>query len=155
MSLKFVTVSGKRPTNCAVSASPLGFVQSGISGRDHCRSGKLNCWISRNRPNAHRYQPVNSFGMSEFGRSQVLSQPLSNLESTHLISCREDQGELLAAVAGSDIVRSAGRLRENPGEPAQDVVTFLMSRRVVECLEVVEIQQQQGQWLFRPVRPPH
>jgi hypothetical protein len=71
MSLTFVTVSGKRSANNAVSASALGFVQSGISGRDQYLRRELG-WIRRNHANAHRHQSVNSFGVRNLGCSQVL-----------------------------------------------------------------------------------
>jgi hypothetical protein len=45
-------------------------------------------------------------------------------------------------------------LCEDAGELAQDLVTCPMPRRVIERFEVVEIEQQQGQGLIRPTRPP-
>ena len=81
--------------------------------------------------------------MRDFGRSQVLPNPLSDLHRTSLVSRRQDQSELFTAITGSYIVGPPGCLCQDAGELAQDVIARLVPCRVIERFEVVEIKQQQ------------
>jgi hypothetical protein len=60
-----------------------------------------------------------------------------------LIGRRQDQGELLTAIAGRHIARSPGCLCQDAGELTKNIVTRLVPSRVIERFGVVEIEQQQ------------
>ena len=52
----------------------------------------------------------------------------------------KNEKELLSPVTGQKVVRS-GQVAQGIGDDAQHIVTSLMTERVVEALEVVDIEQ--------------
>src|ERR1051325_5800687 len=61
-----------------------------------------------------------------------------------LVGLRQDDGELVATVASGDVRASKGRADEL-GRPRQDAVTEQVAERVVDQLEVVEIEHQDAE----------
>src|SRR5262249_23008574 len=81
----------------------------------------------------------------------LLEGPADALRDRHRRSCRrlrEQDGELLAAVARGDVARADGR-PEDLAEAADRDVAGRVSVRVVDALEVVEVEERDGQ--RRPV----
>ena len=78
------------------------------------------------------------------------AQSLRELESAPRASVREDDGELVAADAVR-LICAAHRRAQRVGERADALVAGLVAVRVVERLEIVEIDQHQGQ---RQARAP-
>ena len=72
------------------------------------------------------------------------AQALRELERAPRASVREDDGELVAADAVG-LICAAHRRAERVGERADALVAGLVALRVVERLEVVEVDQRQGQ----------
>ena len=62
---------------------------------------------------------------------------------------REDHGELLAAVAGGEAGRRLADAADDAGDIAQHLVAGLVAPGVVEALEMVDVDDGQGQRLAR------
>ena len=68
------------------------------------------------------------------------------------VGVRQDDRELVAAVARADVAGSQGR-SDLLGGPGQDAVAEQVAERVVHELEVVEVDHQQGQRRLRALSP--
>ena len=73
-----------------------------------------------------------------------LPDPLGELERAVAAGLRQRDDELLAAVARR-LVDAARLLREDPADPAQDLVALEVAVGVVDLLEVVDVEHHQRQ----------
>ena len=85
------------------------------------------------------------------GRGDRRADPLGGRLGVLQAGPRKDEGELLAAVAGHEI-HVADVRRQHAPDPAQDLVARLMTVRVVEPLEAVDVDNQQRE--RRPLTLP-
>ena len=67
----------------------------------------------------------------------------------------QDDGELLAAVARHDVDLAPQLPLQDVGDLAQHLVTGEVAVRVVEALEVVEVEHEERQWRTVPLRLRH
>lgn len=79
---------------------------------------------------------------------------MGNFQSPSLIGRRQEQGELLTAIACSYVIRPPGGLRQYLSKLSQGIVARLVPRGVIESLEIIEIKQLQRHRLTRPTCAP-
>jgi hypothetical protein len=72
---------------------------------------------------------------------------LCKLERGALIGVGQDDGELFPTVAGGEVGRAPCEFLQPAAERLQAIVARLVAVRVVEALEMIDVDQQQGERL--------
>ena len=86
---------------------------------------------------------VDHHGRQLEGDPQAVAQAPGDLDREHLVGVREPDGELVAAEASHHVVL-ADLLAQSCRDLHQQLVAGLVAQRVVDLLEAVEVEQQQG-----------
>lgn len=124
-----------------VSAAPLGDVQRRIGGRDQCVRTVAMHRPGRDPDADGRAQRRAGIDIERL-RLHAGAQALGDVGGGVEIGLRQDDGDLLAAVAAYT-VDGAHLLIQQLAQPLENSISRLMSMRVVDALEVVDVEQQQ------------
>ena len=84
--------------------------------------------------------------------AELLADLVHHTQCILLTGVRQHDREFLAAIA-ADMVGLAQALLEEQGQTLEDAVADGMAVGVVDLLEVIEVQHDEGQWLAAVVRP--
>ena len=77
------------------------------------------------------------------------ADPLGDRQGRPAVGAAQHQDELVAAVAGHEVLGPHGRYQDLPGEVTEDRVAGRVTDGVVDLLEVVDVAHDQGQGLLR------
>src|SRR5450631_3766642 len=137
-----------------VAAVVLGGEQRAVGRRQHQR--RLGAVVGERGDAQRDRQLAHRLGAAELERElgDLRANPLRDLLGRRLADIEQDDGELLAAVAGDQIV-GAPAVLQDLGDPAQRIVARHVTVAVVVALEVIDVDHQDRQRQPSPVAALH
>src|SRR5437868_4855502 len=126
----------------AVAAVPLGAIERLVGGGEQCLGGICGGRNERGYAGAHRHATAGrQVGQRLYPVARRLGQP----DRAGRIRRRQQQRELLAAVAGDQIVGPARHGGERVRHPPQASVSGQVAKGVVVGFEEVDVEQDERQ----------